>query len=79
MSTKQSSIKIEACIEEILLLQEPNDKEIAKINRAIAKMNVEKEELKRKNYVIIENACKKHEVNKFHINTILKAQTKGAI
>ena len=42
-------------------------------------IEIQKDELKRKNDLIVANTCKKYELKQYHINTILKAQTKGPI
>ena len=77
--SKEQTIKIENCITEILQLHEKPNEEIVKLNAIIRKAQIKKDELRRKNDVIVDKTCKKYEVKSYHIKTILKAQTKGAI
>ena len=77
--SKELSTKIDTCITEILEKQEKQNVEIVKLNAVIRKAQIKKDELKRKNDLIVANTCKKYELKQYHINTILKAQTKGAI
>ena len=72
MSNKTATT-IESCIIEILQLQEKPNEEIAKLNAVIRKAQIKKDELKRKNDVIIDKTCKKYQVKSYHIKTILKA------
>ena len=77
--SKELSTKIDTCITEILDKQEKQNAEIVKLNAVIRNAQIKKDELKRKNDLIVAETCKKYELKQYHINTILKAQTKGAI
>ena len=77
--SKELSTKIDTCITEILGKQEKQNAEIVKLNAIIRNAQIKKDELRRKNDLIVAETCKKYELNQYHINTILKAQTKGAI
>lgn len=77
--SKELATKIEQTIEEILLLNEPIDSEIAKLSRDVAKLRNKIETLQRKKSSAMNDICKRNNMRVFQINQIMKGLLKNSI